>query len=81
MDTEFCGTLTEGETSHRDGFCDRKEWPTPFLWIDYMGQSMLLSYLRIQLNPGYKPWAYTILQGVLGRLIFRGRGEEGLVSL
>lgn len=39
MGVEFCSTLAEGNTSH--GYCDRKEWPKPFLWFKYIGKFML----------------------------------------
>lgn len=35
IEAEACAFMAEGETSH--GFCDQKEWPPPFQWIDYLG--------------------------------------------
>lgn len=44
MGAEYCSTLAEGDTSH--GFCDRKEWPSPFFWLNYLG--LLYIYLCFQ---------------------------------
>lgn len=44
MGVEFCSTLTDGNPSH--GYCDRKEWPKPFLWLKYIGKSMLKKILH-----------------------------------
>ena len=35
-DLEFCGMLAEGNSSH--GYCEQKDWPPPFHWLDFMGQ-------------------------------------------
>lgn len=34
-EAEACAFMAEGETSH--GFCDQKEWPLPFQFVDYLG--------------------------------------------
>ena len=39
MGLEYCSTLGKGNTTH--GYCDRKGWPKPFLWLNYIGKSML----------------------------------------
>lgn len=44
MGVEFCSTLAKGNTRH--GYCDRKEWPKPFLWFKYIGKSMLKKILH-----------------------------------
>ena len=38
-DAEYCGSLPEGDTG--DTICDLKEWPSPFHWLDYLGQWLL----------------------------------------
>lgn len=38
VESEYCGRLADGQTSH--GFCDQKEWPSPFtFFLNDVGQS------------------------------------------
>lgn len=44
MGVEYCSILGKGNTTH--GYCDRKDWSEPFLWLKYIGKSMLKKILH-----------------------------------
>jgi len=57
-DSEYCGMLVEGETSH--GYCDRKEWPLPFTWLSYLPNPTTLPPTEPEKKKGPKGWVIAV---------------------
>lgn len=73
MGVEFCSTLAEGNTSH--GYCDRKEWPKPFLWFKYIESTVAPTDEPETKGP--KAWAIAV--AVVASMGVVGLGLVGII--
>ncbi|XP_020601605.1 uncharacterized protein LOC110040668 [Orbicella faveolata] len=73
MGVEYCSTLAEGNTSH--GYCDRKEWPEPFLWLKYIESTVAPT--EEPKTEGPKAWVIAV--AVVVSLGVVGLGLAGII--